>query len=52
MTDGIDESHLTTRQSRDILSEKELVDYRSHREEFVRWLTYLGKDPEMAEGYS
>lgn len=52
MSDGIKESWLTTRQSRDTLTEKELVDYRSHREEFVRWLAYLGKDPEMVEGYS
>jgi len=43
---------VTTRHSRDSLSEKELIDYRSHREEFIRWLIHLGKNPEMAEGYS
>ncbi len=47
-----DEFAITTQQSREALSEKELTDYRSHRLEFIRWLLYLGKDPEMAEGYS
>jgi site-specific recombinase XerD len=43
---------VTTRHSRDTLREKELIDYRNHRAEFIRWLIHLGKDPEMAEGYS
>ncbi len=35
-----------------MLNQKELIDYRSQREDFIRWLIYLGKDPQMAEGYS
>lgn len=34
------------------LSEKQLVDYREHRWEFITWLRQQGKDPERYEGYS
>lgn len=35
-----------------LLTEKELVDYRSYREAFLQWLLHVGKDPESATGYS
>ena len=43
---------ITTRHSRGLFSGKERIDSRNHRAEFIRWLIYLGNDPEMAEGYS
>lgn len=52
MSHGPEEFAVTTRQSRDALSEKQLVDYQNHREAFIQWLIHLGKDPRMAEGYS
>ncbi len=48
----MEEFPTTTSKSRGLLGEIELVDYRSHREEFIRWLLYLGKNPDNAEGYS
>lgn len=35
-----------------ILSEKQLVDYRSHRRDFIEWLLVYGKDPKTYSGYS
>ena len=52
MTESVEEFAVTTGKSRDALNEKQLVDYRTHRERFLRWLIHLGKNPEMAEGYS
>jgi len=34
------------------LNQRQLEDYRQHRENLIKWLTHLGKDPEKAEGYS
>ncbi|MFC4359308.1 tyrosine-type recombinase/integrase [Halobium salinum] len=42
---------ITTKKSRELLTEKELIDYRSHRVDFLRWLIHLGKNPDMAVGY-
>lgn len=42
---------LVTDKSRELLKEKQIIDYEAHRIEFVRWLIYLGKNPELAEGY-
>lgn len=36
----------------ELLSEKQLVDYRNHRESFIRWLLTQGKNPEGYDGYS
>ena len=36
----------------DQLNEKQLVDYREHRGEFIEWLLEEGKNPEKREGYS
>lgn len=38
--------------SRTSLSERELVDYESHRESLLSWCLAFGKDPERAEGYA
>lgn len=34
------------------INEKQLLDYRNHREKFIRWLLTFGKNPEEVEGYS
>lgn len=52
MRENLEQFPITTQQSRDVLNEKQLVDYRNRRESFIRWLIHLGKDPKMAEGYS
>jgi len=36
----------------EILTKRELVAYRSHREQFIRWLITQGKNPEALEGYA
>ena len=38
--------------NRERLSEKQIVDYHSYRESFLKWLLHLGKNPEKAIGYS
>jgi len=38
--------------NRDQLSEKQIVDYHSYRESFLKWLLHMGKNPEKAIGYS
>lgn len=48
----IDDLPVTTERSRRVLSERQLVDYRGHREQFLEWLLHFGKDPKKAEGYS
>ena len=34
------------------LNDQQLVDYREHRWEFIKWLREKGKNPEAREGYS
>jgi len=38
--------------SRDLLSERELVDYAEHRTQMLKWALALGKNPEKAKGYA
>ncbi|WP_257297448.1 site-specific integrase [Haloarchaeobius sp. FL176] len=38
--------------NRDALNDKQLVDYREHRAEFIEWLRSKGKNPGKREGYS
>ncbi|WP_193492345.1 hypothetical protein [Haloferax gibbonsii] len=52
MTVNLDDFPVVTDKSRELLSEKQVVDYEAHRTEFIRWLAHLGKNPEVAEGYS
>lgn len=33
-------------------SEKQLVDYETHRRNFIEWLLVFGKDPDSVEGYA
>lgn len=34
------------------LTERQLVDYEAHRTRLVKWMLYLGKDPDAAQGYA
>ena len=38
--------------SREILNQREAVDYESHRREYLSWLLTFGKEPDHAEGYA
>lgn len=42
---------ITTEETEATLSERQLVDYRSEREQCADWLQHFGKDPQKAEGY-
>lgn len=35
--------------TKEYLNERQLVDYREHREDFLEWLFTLGKRPEYGE---
>ncbi len=49
---NLEEYTVVTENSRDYLNQRQLVDYRSEREECFRWLLAYGKDPKKAEGYA
>ncbi|REA04986.1 integrase [Haloferax sp. Atlit-6N] len=34
------------------LNERQIVDYRHHRTQLIKWMLYVGKNPERAEGYA
>jgi integrase len=38
--------------TRELLNERQRVDYRNHRKQLVMWLLTLGKQPDKAEGYA
>jgi hypothetical protein len=38
--------------SRDILNQREAVDYESHRRKYLSWLLTFGKNPDHADGYA
>lgn len=35
-----------------MLNQRQRVDYRNHREDLIRWMLNLGKDPTKAKGYA
>ncbi|QSG09558.1 XerD/XerC family integrase [Halapricum desulfuricans] len=41
-----------TEPAREYLNQKQLLDYRSEREDCLSWLLAFGKDPETADGYA
>jgi len=53
---SVEEAHrninLVPPKSKKYLSEKELLDYRDYRENFLEYLLNIGKNPQKAEGYS
>lgn len=38
--------------TREMLNDRQRVDYRNHRRQWVKWLCNLGKNPDKAEGYA
>jgi integrase len=38
--------------TRELLNERQRVDYRNHRKQWIMWLLNLGKNPAKADGYS
>jgi integrase len=38
--------------TKELLNERQIVDYRGHREDCLSWLLTLGKDPRRAKGYA
>ena len=49
---GLEEITLVPEPTEKKLTEKQLVDYRAHREQLLKWLLHFGKKPDEAEGYS
>ncbi|MFC6873637.1 tyrosine-type recombinase/integrase [Halobellus marinus] len=43
---------LVTKPAEDYLSERQLTDYREHRERLIDWMVNIGKDPEHGDGYA
>lgn len=51
MTD-LDGIRVVTGKSEEQLQERQLVDYRSHREKCLQWLLSVGKEPDTYDGYA
>ena len=47
----IDGIVLVPKDSERMLNARQLEDYRGFRENLIRWMLNLGKDPEKAKGY-
>ena len=48
----LDELTLVPQPTKEELNKRQLLDYRSQREDCLEWLLALGKDPEKANGYA
>ena len=42
----------STQKTEKLLDDKQLLDYRQHRKQFIKWLLNFGKDPQHFEGYA
>ena len=49
---ALDEIPVVTEPSESYLGHRQLIDYRSEREDCLQWLLGLGKDPEHGKGYA
>jgi integrase len=49
---GFDDLTIITQPAEKQLNQRQLLDYRNHREEMVKWCLNFGKNPEKNEGYS
>jgi hypothetical protein len=52
MTEKVEGIVLMPEPSRESLNDHQLVDYRDHRQKFVKWALNMGKDPKHADGYA
>ena len=50
--DSLEEYPVVTEPSEAYLNQRQLVDYRSERENCLEWLLTFGKNPDRAEGYA
>lgn len=48
----LDDFPVVTETSEEYLNQRQLLDYRSEREECLRWFLTFGKNPEKAKGYA
>lgn len=48
----IEEIVVVPENSEQFLNQRQLEDYRQFREDLIKWVCHLGKDPEKAEGYA
>lgn len=49
---GLDDLPVVTEPSESYLNQRQLLDYRSEREDCLQWLLAFGKNPDRAEGYA
>ena len=49
---NLDDYPVVTEPSESFLNQRQLLDYRSEREECLRWLLAYGKEPKKAKGYA
>jgi len=52
MIDSIDESWLTTEESEEMLSPREVEMYRTHRRDLLKWMLNQGQNPAAGVGYA
>ena len=48
----LEEVPLVSTSAREELSERQIIDYRSHETDLLEWSYYVGKDPEYTDGYA
>jgi site-specific recombinase XerD len=49
---GVEDLPVVTEPSESYLNQRQLLDYRSEREDCLEWLLTFGKNPDRAEGYA
>lgn len=52
VTEQLESLKLVSEPTREVLNNKEVIDYRSQREQRAKWYLRLGKEPVKARGYS
>lgn len=52
MAERVADAPVIISKTRDVLTEKQLVDWRDHKTDILEWMAAVGKNPERAEGYS
>jgi len=49
---SLNEVTVIPRPTRELLNDRQLIDYHGYREDFIRWMGTIGKNPQRAEGYA
>lgn len=53
--DGVDSINGITvvpKPTRERLNQRQVIDYRGYRQDFIEWMHHFGKDPDRAKGYA